>query len=184
MYSYGYDVNATGANQLANRPAMIDQPFGAGHALLLGTDPFYRAWTDGQERLVLNGVLYPIGARRSRRAHARPQAPAARAAGDAADRGEQAAGGPSRPDTGGRDANRDLQIKVRRSERPALKAAVKAAHLSKRLQKLVHYSTTKLSVTLDDEERAHERHARPRAVGRPHHGRPDQRHVKALAAQI
>jgi len=39
----------------------VDQPFGAGHAILIGFDPWYRMWTMQEERLVLNGVLYPAG---------------------------------------------------------------------------------------------------------------------------
>jgi hypothetical protein len=39
----------------------VDQPFGAGHAILIGFDPWYRMWTTQEERLVLNGVLYPTG---------------------------------------------------------------------------------------------------------------------------
>jgi hypothetical protein len=56
---YGYEVNAN-AN-LPGRPAVVDQPFGAGHAILLGFDPWYRGWVTGEERLVLNAVLYPTG---------------------------------------------------------------------------------------------------------------------------
>jgi hypothetical protein len=40
---YGYEVNAN-AN-LPGRPAVVDQAFGAGHAIMLGFDPWYRAWT-------------------------------------------------------------------------------------------------------------------------------------------
>jgi len=56
---YGYEVNAN-AN-LPGRPAVVDQPFGAGHAIMLGFDPWYRAWTTQEERLVLNSLLYPAG---------------------------------------------------------------------------------------------------------------------------
>jgi Zinc carboxypeptidase len=56
---YGYEVNAN-AN-LSGRPAVIDQPFGAGHAIMLGFDAWFRAWTTQDERLVLNAVLYPTG---------------------------------------------------------------------------------------------------------------------------
>ncbi|HEY7047557.1 MAG TPA: hypothetical protein VH373_10075 [Jatrophihabitantaceae bacterium] len=56
---YGYEVNAN-AN-LPGRPAVVDQPFGAGHAVLLGFDPWYRSWTTQEERLVLNAVLLPAG---------------------------------------------------------------------------------------------------------------------------
>jgi hypothetical protein len=56
---YGYEVNAN-AN-LPGRPAVVDQPFGSGHAIMLGFDPWYRAWTTQEERLVLNAILYPAG---------------------------------------------------------------------------------------------------------------------------
>ena len=56
---YGYQVNAN-AN-LPGRPAVIHQPFGAGHAIMLGFDAWFRAWTTQEERLVLNAVLYPTG---------------------------------------------------------------------------------------------------------------------------
>jgi hypothetical protein len=66
---YGYEVNANNTLPAANtsiplpgRPAVVDQPFGAGHAILIGFDPWYRMWTMQEERLVLNGVLYPAGA--------------------------------------------------------------------------------------------------------------------------
>jgi hypothetical protein len=56
---YGYEVGANAS--LPGRPAVVDQPFGAGHAIMLGFDPWYRSWTTGEERLVLNGLLYPAG---------------------------------------------------------------------------------------------------------------------------
>jgi len=40
---------------------VIDQPFGAGRAVLFGFDAWYRAWTQQEERLVLSGLLYPTG---------------------------------------------------------------------------------------------------------------------------
>ena len=57
---YGYQINAN-AN-LPGRPAVIDQPFGAGHAIMLGFDAWYRAWTTQDERLVLNGDPLPARA--------------------------------------------------------------------------------------------------------------------------
>jgi hypothetical protein len=56
---YGFVVNAN--TTLPGRPAVIDQPFGSGHAIMLGFDAWFRAWTTQEERLVLNGVLYPSG---------------------------------------------------------------------------------------------------------------------------
>jgi hypothetical protein len=56
---YGYEINAN--TSLPGRPAVVDQPFGSGHAVMLGFDPWYRAWTTQEERLVLNAVLFPAG---------------------------------------------------------------------------------------------------------------------------
>jgi hypothetical protein len=56
---YGYEINAN-AN-LPGRPAVVDQPFGAGRAVMLGFNPFFRAWVTEEERLVLNAILYPAG---------------------------------------------------------------------------------------------------------------------------
>jgi hypothetical protein len=58
---YGYEVKAN-AN-LPGRPAVVDQPFGAGHAIMFGFDPWFRSWTTQEERLVLNALLYPSGVR-------------------------------------------------------------------------------------------------------------------------
>jgi hypothetical protein len=57
---YGFVVNAN--TTLPGRPAVIDQPFGAGHGVFLGFDAWFRAWTTQEERLVLNAALYPSGA--------------------------------------------------------------------------------------------------------------------------
>ena len=62
LTSFGYSVNATGTGQLPGRPAVVDQPFGSGHALILGFDAMFRAWMDSGERILLNGLLYPTGA--------------------------------------------------------------------------------------------------------------------------
>lgn len=56
---YGYEVNANAT--LPGRPAVADQPFGSGHVIMLGFDPWFRAWTGEEERLVLNALLYPAG---------------------------------------------------------------------------------------------------------------------------
>jgi zinc carboxypeptidase len=58
-HAYGYQCNALGEGHLPTRPYVVDQPFGAGHAIVIGSDPFFRAWNTGAQRLVLNGVLYP-----------------------------------------------------------------------------------------------------------------------------
>src|SRR4029077_948599 len=59
--SYGYQVNAVGPGKLDGRPVVVDQPFGSGRVVLIGFDPFYRAWHEGSERMALNAALYPTG---------------------------------------------------------------------------------------------------------------------------
>ncbi len=57
--AFGYQCNAVGPGQLPGRPYAIDQAFGAGHATIIGSNVFFRGWTAGPQRLVMNGVLYP-----------------------------------------------------------------------------------------------------------------------------
>ena len=59
--SYGYEVNSVGAGRLDGRPAVVDQPFGAGRAFLFASDPFFRAWHESVERQALNALIYPLG---------------------------------------------------------------------------------------------------------------------------
>jgi len=148
MYKYGFDVNARGATQLAGRAAMIDQPFGSGRALLIGVNPFYRAWIDGEERLVGNGILYPTSA--AIPPGATPRQAAAIAAEPAAAPIAEAKlpAVKSRPDAGGRSTVRDLRIVVKRSQSKTLKSAVKQARLAKHLRAKVRYSYTAKTATL------------------------------------
>lgn len=146
MYNYGYDDNASGPGQLEGRPAVVDQPFGSGHALLLGFNPFYRAWIDGEERLVLNGVLYPTGA---------PVGPTAPAAAVAKAAGPAAAPVASKalPRIKSRPIKRqasphELRIVVKRSQGKELRKAVRAAKMSKRMRKRVRFVTTRRTVAL------------------------------------
>jgi hypothetical protein len=61
-HAYGYQCNALGAERLPGRPYVVDQPFGAGHAIVIGSNPYFRAWNSGAQRLVLNAILYPMSA--------------------------------------------------------------------------------------------------------------------------
>ena len=129
MYKFGFDVNARGAGQLPGRAAVIDQPFGSGRALLIGVNPFYRAWIDGEERLVGNGILYPTSAAV---APAAPEAASPRRLSRPRRRSpREAAGGQVRPDAGGRNTIRDVRITVKRGQSATLKSVVKQARLSK-----------------------------------------------------
>lgn len=59
LAAYGYQCNGLDPGHLPGRPYVVDQPFGAGHNTLIGSDPYFRAWNSGAQRLVLNGILYP-----------------------------------------------------------------------------------------------------------------------------
>lgn len=138
---YGYEVNAN-AN-LPGRPAVVDQPFGAGHGIMLGFDAWYRAWTTQEERLVLNGILYPTGsvippasavaepaiAEAQARTRAAPLAPLRLPA--VAARPVNASGA-----IGG---NQAVLVMVKASQAPALRRAVKAARLPERIRTHIHY---------------------------------------------
>jgi hypothetical protein len=52
------------------------------------------------------------------------------------------------PVKAGSTADRDVRIQVKRADGAKLKAAVKAANLSKSLQRKIKYTTTKTTVTL------------------------------------
>jgi hypothetical protein len=183
MYKYGFDANARGAGQLANRPALIDQPFGSGRALLLGVNPFYRAWIDGEERLVANGILYPLGTPVAPEAGAAAVQAAAQPAADPIARGALPKGTP-KADQGGRNTARDLRVVVKRNQSKQLKAAVKSARLSKSLQKKVRYVYSAKTATLVMRNvRSDDPHARNAWVIRLMDNLA-KRKVRAISAQV
>ncbi len=47
-----------GADQIRNRPAIVDAPVGKGHVLLYATNPIYRWQTFGEHELVFNALLF------------------------------------------------------------------------------------------------------------------------------
>ena len=47
-----------GADQIRNRPAIVDAPTGKGHILLYVVNPIYRWQTFGEHNLVFNALLY------------------------------------------------------------------------------------------------------------------------------
>ena len=150
---YGYESNAVG---LTARPAVVDVPKGSGHSLLFGFNPFYRSWKESDERLVLNAALYPKGAVIGGSQPTPESAEPAPSAADIAPVAEPIAkaelpkaGAKARaPIKAGSTADRDVRISVKRADGAKLKAAVKAANLSKSLKKKLKYTTTKTSVTL------------------------------------
>ena len=48
LKSLGFSRSATGAGKLDGRPHVVDQPFGAGHAIMFGHNPFYRVLEGGR----------------------------------------------------------------------------------------------------------------------------------------
>jgi len=47
----------TGANEIAEKPAVVDVPHGKGHVVLFANNPIWRAETTGSYFLVLNAIL-------------------------------------------------------------------------------------------------------------------------------
>jgi hypothetical protein len=153
LKSFGYSQNALGAGQLPGRPAVVDQPFGAGHAVMVGFDSFFRAWREQDERLILNAVLYPTGAVIA--------APGGRASAadeplpgqtDASTPAEPVATG-DLPTVGNRPLRAvdktagDVRIRVARKDGAKLRRAVKSARLSKDLRRKARWVSTRKTVT-------------------------------------
>jgi hypothetical protein len=170
---YGYEARA---DQLIARPAVVDKPTGSGHAILIGFNPFYRSWKEQDERIVLNAALYPkgavIGGGAPTPESAEPAptlaeiAPAAQpiAKAELPKAGQTKAAAPVKA---GSKVDRDVRIQVKRADAKKLKAAVKAAHLSKSLRKKARYATTKTTVTFVVKgARTSDEHARKSWVSR------------------
>jgi hypothetical protein len=135
--AFGYQCNALNQGRLPGRPYVVDQPFGAGHATMIGSNPFFRAWNSGAQRLVLNGVLYP---------NTGVVAPAA--AGTPAPRAKLASAPLPRkhlPKVRNRAVSvshnplTDAVITVKRSKVPVLKRIVERAKLPAAVQRRVHW---------------------------------------------
>ena len=145
---YGYEINAA---ELSGDPAVVHSQYGSGRSVLFSFDPFYRAWKESDERLVLNAALYPSGLPiAAGAASSQTAAPAPSQVEPAADPLPRAtlrhtAGTPVAK-TVNRD--RDVRIQVKRRDGTQLKAAVKAAKLSRSIRKKIHYATTRATVTL------------------------------------
>ena len=134
LKAYGYECNATAAGALPGRPYAYTVPFGAGHVSLLGSNVFFRGWTAGPQRLVMNGVLFPT------------TTPARRAKTAAADDGVLVPTGTpltrkqlkkkkvkDRPVITSHDRFKDARVVVRKSKAKALAQVVRKAKLPKRV---------------------------------------------------
>jgi hypothetical protein len=183
LRSLGFSRSATGPGKLDGRPDVVDQPFGAGRAIMIGHDAFYRSWKELDERVVLNALLYPTTA-------ALPPAAVAQSVAKAEPAGEplRAAQLPAvkaRPVRKSRGGDRDVRIQVARTHAAQLRRAVRAAKLPKATSKRVRYVKSRRTVTLvvRGARTATNDHRRGEWVRRVV-GRLDKRGVKVLSAQL
>jgi hypothetical protein len=188
LRAYGYQVNATGAGKLDTRPAVVDQPVGAGHAVMIGFDPFFRAWKEQDERLVLNAVLYPLGAALPATAAARSLSPAALA--DATEPAADPLAKGALPKVANRpvrkvaDTDRDVRITLKKRDLAQLRKAIKAARLPASAVRKIRYvqSTAKVTFVVKGVRPLGTDH-HPLWIGRVMH-ELSRRHVRPVSAQI
>ncbi len=136
LQAYGYQCNGLEAGHLPGRPYVVDQPFGSGHATVIGSDPFFRAWNSGAQRLVINAILYPtLTAIPATSAVGTMSAKVARAAIPAAKLGEVE----SRPALANPTPNSDVVVTVKKSSAATLKQIVDGAKLPRKVAKRVHF---------------------------------------------
>ncbi|MET8234234.1 M14 family zinc carboxypeptidase [Micromonospora sp. NPDC005298] len=107
FWANGYTV---GADTLKGTAAVVDEPTGAGRAVLFAFNPLFRAYNENGLHLVANALLYPAGAPDARRA---PGTDAARAS---------AAAAPVAADLGG--GWRPITIQVAAADLPRAEATV------------------------------------------------------------
>ncbi|MFI5929555.1 M14 family zinc carboxypeptidase [Micromonospora sp. NPDC051543] len=107
FWANGYTV---GADTLKGTAAVVDEPTGAGRAVLFAFNPLFRAYNENGLHLVANALLYPPGAPDARRT---PGGDAARAS---------AAAAPVAADLGG--GWRPITIEVAAADLPRARAVV------------------------------------------------------------
>ena len=183
---YGYEIKG---EELSGDPAVVHSQYGSGRSVLFSFDPFYRAWKELDERLVLNAALYPSGlpitpgAPSPLTAETAPQASQIEPAADPIPQAKlpQTAG---KPVAKAIDRDRDVRIQVKRRDGAKLKAAVKAARLSKSIRRKIHYATTRKTVTLVVKGvRTSDEHARKTWVSRVTRAL-ERRHVDPIYALL
>jgi hypothetical protein len=183
LKSLGFSRSATGPGKLDGRPAVVEDPFGSGRAIMFGHNAFYRSWKESDERLVLNALLYPRTGVRAAGVVQRMQTAAPVAAEPLPEAKLPAV--LSRPVRKARGGDRDVKIEVARRHTAKLKVAVKAAKLPKATRKKVRYVRTAKTTTLvvKGARSSTNDHARGEWVRRVV-GRLDRRGVKILHAQL
>ncbi len=170
LEAYGYTCNALNSGRLEGRPYLVNQPFGAGHNTLIGSNPFFRAWSASTQRLVLNGILYP---------NAAPIPPAAPAAASATPKAKLASAPLPRkrlPKVRTRPVNKlphnamtDAVVTVKRDKVPVLKRIVRQAKLPSAVQRRVRWvkgpGTGEVSMRIVGASAYAHRHRGPRSAG-------------------
>jgi hypothetical protein len=148
LVTFGYSCNATGPGQLEGRPAIIQQPFGAGSAVFFEQDPFYRSWLPQQERTALNALLFPTGAELPATAPAAPDVVLTSDSEPIPDKALRPV--KTRPAVVGHDAGTDLRIKVYRGkanrQARVFAAAVKQARIPAGPRKKIRWIRTRNTV--------------------------------------
>lgn len=190
--AYGYQVGALGAGKLDGRPAVVTQTLGSGVSAFIGFNPYFRAWKEQDDRIVLNAILYPTGA-------TIPAAPGSRESGEkAAAEAVAEALAPkadpvakaelpavvSRPAPKPAATDRDVRIVIRKAQLRPLKSAVKAAKLSKGVRSKIRYVKAGSRITFVVKGvRTSDEHARKPWVARLM-GELQARRIKPVIAQL
>ena len=143
LKAFGYQCNALAPGSLPGRPYAVDQPFGAGRAIVIGSNVFFRGWTAGPQRLVMNGVLYPT------------TAPVARGESERSSREATLSGVPltkqqlrrnhkvkHRPVIRSRNRFADATVLVRARQAQKLRKSVRAARLPRRVARRASFART------------------------------------------
>jgi hypothetical protein len=184
LKSLGFSRSATGPGKLDGRPDVVEDPFGAGRAIMIGHNAFYRSWKESDERIALNALLFPTTGAQPPAMRVEQQRPAAPVDADPLPKGQLPAVA-SRPVRGNSAVDRQVRIQVARRHGAKLKRAVRAAKLPRALRKRVKYVKTRRTITLVV--------AGARTASNDHHrgewvrrivGRLDRRGVKILSAQV
>jgi hypothetical protein len=155
---YGFSTNAvntgTTTGLLNGRPAVVVSHLGSGVSTVLGFDPFYRAWKENDERMVLNAAMYPTTAVLPPTA-----APAARRAVPALTQKKTVEAKKALPKSKlpktkitktrtQHDGSKDVVIIVKSKAAAKLKKAVSKAKLPKKIKSKVSYKTAKGKTTI------------------------------------
>ena len=149
-------------SRLNGTPAAIDQAFGAGRVTVLTVDPTFRAWMEGAERIILNGFMYPNGPVISPGLR-RPAATATDSQPIAVKKLPKVK---NRPVKKSHDPNRDLIIRVAKSQGKKLKKAYRQVNVPKKFRKVAKFrkGATTLSLVFPG-VRKMDRHPYPWARG-------------------